>query len=385
MANAPGYLADYLNGLVGVERAQVAVAGKNNLSALLPKTVQGLARTVAGKGPMRVLSSGDSVTFGAEAGPAPPAASWPVSYRANGYPQRLAELLGKRLGVGYSSQGYLADGGYGTNMPYYNPTVTVGAGWGDSGQVTAGGSIYQNTTTVNEITLTPAGDIDTFEIYTLRASSAGTISYQIDGGAPVNINEAGANGVVKTVVNATLGAHTIKFARVSGTAYAPISVVAYDSSKIGVLVMNAGYSGSRSSAWATSASAWSPTNILGNYAPDLIIHKIGINNWLNSVPVATFKAETQTYITAAKAAADVILLTPNPTLVATTPQATQDQYVNALRELAEENSLILIDNYARSVSWASIVARGWGVNTPHPNELYYADEARTIANLLLAA
>jgi lysophospholipase L1-like esterase len=106
--------------------------------------------------------------------------------------------------------------------------------------------------------------------------------------------------------------------------------------------------------------------------PVLSIIGFGHNEFINSVPVATFKANVQTLITKATATGSVILQTQVPNGTPRTPD--QELCNQALYELADSNDVALLDIGIRWGAKASNDPLMYADNT-HPSNQGLADMA----------
>jgi len=108
------------------------------------------------------------------------------------------------------------------------------------------------------------------------------------------------------------------------------------------------------------------------FPPDLSIISFGVNEFLQNIPVATYKTNIQTIITKAKTFGDVLLVSGVPNF-ATTSTPSQGAYAAALYDLADTNDVAVLDIYDRMVSY---VASASLINSPtHPNTAGYWDMA----------
>lgn len=211
--------------------------------------------------------------------------------------------------------------------------VTVGGGcFGISGAGTLGFTTTQN--------------CDTFDIYYI--DGAGVFTLNLDGGATLaTVTGASAFTIKKQTVPGSLGAHTLNCVWVSGTCFI-VGIDCYNSAAKQVTLWNMGWSGSKSTDWATNAAGRDPLNCIpATFLPDLGFICLGINDWLNATPVATYSAAIAALIAAVRQSGDVILMTPVPTQISTKALSAQQPFIDALYALAAATSCPLIDLWGR--------------------------------------
>lgn len=148
---------------------------------------------------------------------------------------------------------------------------------------------------------TVAGTGTVFEIVTTRLSGPFTVS--VDGGATTTRTPAGgAQGVqVHTVTGLSNAAHT---ATVSPTTAAPVYVYAAGFRPVtGIVLENAGISGSRSVDWASTAALSVASSLFdpANVDHDLVVIELGANDRWQDVPTATFQQNLGDLIDRARA------------------------------------------------------------------------------------
>jgi lysophospholipase L1-like esterase len=138
-------------------------------------------------------------------------------------------------------------------------------------------------------------------------------------------------------------------------------------------------SGSTTGTWTAAASGYPASLAIANYAPNLTIIDLSINDGSGSVPAATVTANLSALVASAQASGDVILVMPNP--VSATPSATfQPLYYPAIQSLANSLNVPLIDIYGR---WGQTWQTNLMSNTFHPNNDGYWDIAEAVSSLLL--
>ncbi len=116
-----------------------------------------------------------------------------------------------------------------------------------------------------------------------------------------------------------------------------------------------------------------------------MIIDLTINNSLLSPSSynTTYPTQMQSIINAARSGgADVLLMTGNPSRVDIIADSVQQQFRQALKDIATANDLPMIDQYAKYTDWVTLNTAGWMFNANHPNELQYADLGAFLASSL---
>lgn len=300
-----------------------------------------------------------------------------------GWPPQLATKLAARsprasaqniFGVGSSLwTDLLARDNRMTGTGAWSQTATIGPGGNAPGATAAGSE-----------TFSPIGNVTRFDIYWRDGAVGRNFSYAVDGGAATQVNSTGTTQPAKTTVPVSLGAHTLTVSWVLGSV-SILGVDAYDDTGgVPLRVWNLGISGATSTQVADNTDPQGGRRTFYTYAAaDLAIIEGGIiNDWRQSVPVATSKANLTTLVTVQKAAkggtGKVLLLTPVFDNDMTNNGPIQDQYVTAMKEVAAEQGVPILDVRPTFQSWAYANSQGWMSDAVHPTQAGYA----VIATLL---
>lgn len=333
----------------------------------------------------KIICIGDSVTWGFGAG----VGTAYTGAHDLAYPYRLAAAMSAG-GVPATNESQIAGFAIGVNtvaiQELYNPRyVSTGAGWVVGAQTTAGGNTrLNNSTTADLLSLVPTVPVDTFVPVHYTNTNLGDFSWNIDGGADTTISENAAQGMGFPVLpSVALGSHTLNLKRVSGTVYIA-GAYAYNSAVKAFDIINLGQSGSSTINWISVAAQYAPLNAIGRWLPDLTILKLGINDWQGADDVATYTVNMQTIITKAKSVGDLIMVTPNPT-GSTANQATQRQYCDAVLALGVTNNVVVWDQHAALVDYATQNALGNMFDLLHPKAVLFNDEGNFLSQLLVGA
>ncbi len=319
----------------------------------------------------RILCVGDSTTFG----------SYSTGVNTgeqveHSYPTALKNLF---AGTGFNAHANSVIGwGNGGENSYNNDGRVGGTGATQSPDWTIGGGAF-TLVSPNTLSFTPDQDVDTFVIYTIGWNGEPDLDYDIDGGATTTVPLTAPSDQLNTpiVVNTTLGSHTLNMTPNSAGNLFILGVEAYDSTKQYLHIINVGAAGSKASDWIATGKPWSPVNSWDYYSPDLILLSLGTNEWVSGDSVATYKSNMQTLIDGivTTGGIDIALVTPAPSDAGSASIATQDSFVDAIYELANDNDLLVIDNYARFIDYTTSNAAGMYGHVFHPRDLGYADFA----------
>lgn len=259
------------------------------------------------------------------------------------------------------------------------PSFDTKEGWG-----AIAGAVYWNSTTL-EPTIT--GTFDTIQVMTGikfdgNATKAKLQTY-IDGGLAgevemhdgLNDHSQFAPGTILEYT-ATLGAHTVKLDTSAGQ-YVFVEGVRFLKGTTGVVVDRFGKAGMRAS-WLGVANDSDYTNYNTFYKSlnstvdvldeDLYVVMLGINDFVNSVAVATFQTALGVIAARCKAKGDTILVVPPKPSSGT--NAAYQGYADAIAAVASDNGCLCLDLFER---WGSTYNAGMMANSVHPNNTGHAD------------
>lgn len=336
--------------------------------ALLPKWRAALGKVAAATANVKVMCIGDSTTLGfasngAETG----------NFRPLSFPNQFANMLNS-VGIPAHSNSWMGDGNPIFSSDY-DDRLSIGNSWTRT-FVHVGGASWTATTDTNALSFTPTEPVDTFVVYYLSASGAGTFAMDINGGAATTQSSNAANLIRSVTITGTLGTNTLNIKWDSGGAVYIVGTEAYDSSKKWVSVINAGWSSSTASTWSVALTTGSNvSNALSQTGADLVLIMLGINDWTSDTPIATFTAAMQVLIDKAVATGDVVIIAPPPSGTDYATAIEQQAYVDALEQLAEDNDLPFIDIYTRLAPQLTSFNNGMYYEGLHPNGAGYADIA----------
>lgn len=376
--NPPGVSRNQAIDIAG--RYPLAGAARNAASTQLPRWRKAKGLMMANTRDANVLCIGDSNTqgqggtaFGVGADRSRPLA----------YPSLLARYLNGLLSsasMGASSASICGTTGVSSLASYtsYDPRVTFGAGW-VIGPDTAGGGFFENGASVDAMVFNPGVTWDTVDFTYVNFGP-----FTLDIGGATQSFSATNGPLTKGSATFTRGANTLNIKRTSGGTIFIDLVKVSDSTIRKINVINAGRGGWRASNWITAVNVYDPLPSAQAIDADLWIIKLGLNEIIQGVTPAVFKANMQTLITAGLLASDVLLVvsqTPDDSTY-TYPWAS---YVTAMYELATTNSCPILDLTAKHGTYANVLANGFSTDAVHPTWYGYADEAQLLANFLSAA
>jgi lysophospholipase L1-like esterase len=265
----------------------------------------------------------------------------------------------------------------------YDPRIVDPTNWASGN--TAIGNTLLNELSPNTDTLsfTPTTNVDTFLIFYVKNSLAGTFTWNINGGSNTSVNANNATAAIGiATATGTLGSNTLNVQRSSGGNAYIIGMIAYNSAAKEISIINAGFSAGKISDLVANSLVYETFPMVATLAPDLSIIDCTINDWNAGTDVATFTSNTQSLITQCLAYGDVLLITGVPTSTAMTSIAQQAEYIGAYVNLAYVNKVNLINMTQQWGSWAAGNALGYYTNNVHPNTLGYATQGALVAAFL---
>lgn len=340
----------------------------------------------AGIGRATVVCAGDSLTWGEGGGDA----SQRVNADINNFVNRAAARL-TALGLNSTNDDIFGTGGNTQNFipdsdlkGSYKAGFTYTGGWLQSSSTSVGGIIFNNATDTAAMTITVAG-ADTVELWDLVNTGLGSMTYAVDGGGAVTLDQNGTAASRKTVIAlGAPGAHTVVINRVAGTVFV-IGYRAYNSTVKAVDFINIGRGSSLAATWLVQTVAYNifPVFTTMCATASLVIIKLTTNDAAVPTAEATYKSQMQTLITAARAGgASVLLMTGSPTNPATDAIANQLAYRQYMRDLATTNNLPLLDLWAVDINYATLVSRGFMFDNRHKNKAGYAAEGELVGDVI---
>lgn len=346
-----------------------------------------LARHRAGVGTARLAFVGDSTTAGVGSNPA----ASNTDIRRRSMPAVLAQVMTQRYGVKASSMGWFGDGWETTNFSVADPRVARGAGWSIFQTMVPGGWAHRDaTTTSTPITFTPSTTVatDRLDVWVLvypgYADFVVSTSGAFNGSGATN---AAAGGCKKYTISRTASTAPWTLQKSGATPGAELIVLgmeAWVSADNPMRIWNMGAAGSKVWDWANPNEAWNAKNALASaeYAPDLTVIGLTINDWAQGTSESTYKAALATLITSAQVTGDALLVSGVPSNLGTATTARQQEVTGWMLDMAAQYDCPAIILADRWVSQSYEPMRGLYFDGLHPSNVGYADIAEVIARVI---
>jgi len=297
-----------------------------------------LAAARAGTGLANLVMTGTSLTLGVGSGVRPNLASAPADLtkllEASGIPIAGTGVVNTNNNNGEPAQ----DGRWILN------------GWARA-DVAPGASLHMQSTAVGSVaTFTSDRPGTIVEVNLVDGPGGGTCTVSVDGGAAQTITNTATSTLKATQVTGLANTvHTVVITVTAGTVYLQGAQVRRTT---GVTVSNAGIGSSKSAQWAPAN--WYQAGAMvtsAAYSPDLLTIEGPVNDALNSVPIATAKANYNTIIANFKATKASVLLVLDQTPINTfwnagytiLTDAVWGPYRQMFYDLAAQNNLPLLD------------------------------------------
>lgn len=306
--------------------------------------------------------------------------SWPMKYAARLAARGIKASAANRFGT--------ASGSWATLLGM-DGRVTGSGAWSQNATLAPGGNSFGvSTGAAGAMNFAPQGNINKIDVYWRDGATGRNFSYAIDGGATVAVNSSGTTRIFKTTVDTgSVGSHQIALAWVAGN-ITILGIDAYDDTGgMPVRVWNGGISGGTSTQLIDNSDPQGGRRTFYTYmqAALMIIEGAIINDWRQNIPVATTKANLTTLVQLQKPLGQVLLMTPVFDNDMTNNGPIQEQYVTAMREVAVEQGVPLLDVRAKFQSWAYANAQGWMSDTVHPTAAGYDIISEMVDNAVAIA
>jgi lysophospholipase L1-like esterase len=357
--------------------------------ASLPVWSAAVNNVLEGNSNARILFIGDSTTAGYDTLGGTNPDGLQANNKAESTPTKLAALFPDDLGGIASFTGNAAS----SNLNTYDNRMTFPDndpyGWGFSGSVggqVVGGYALETTTAHagKRFVFTPGTAWDTAEVYYSSypiGDSGNTGNILADTTSIGTINLYNSNNVFnKSTFTTTLGTHPFVTSMVGDGQYDLEGIILYDSSNPEITVLNAGWSGAKSTDVAGGTSPWATTKDgIAVYDPDLVVIDLGINDWVQGTSESDYKTAMQAIIDAAKnAGSDVLLVVPVPS----NGYPSQTNFQDYIHDLATSNDVPVIDFMDLWGSWSQANTNGWMSDSLHPNATGYEQKAEDIFDVI---
>lgn len=263
----------------------------------------------------------------------------------NSWPMQLAGMLSRSSA---QNRWGTASGTFATLLQMDGRVTSTGA-WSQTATFAPGGNAY-GATAAGSMTFTPNQNVNHFDLYWRDGAVGRTFTYSVNGGAAVTVTSSGTTRVVKTSVHLPVPVSSNIVLTWSAGTVIIFGIDAYDDSLgLPTRVWNFGISGATSTQLVdNSDTAGGRTAAYNAGNADLWIIEGGIvNDWRQNIPVATSKANLTTLVNLAKSqkgnTGRAILITPPADSDMSNSGPIQGQYVQAMREVAIEQNVPLID------------------------------------------
>lgn len=354
-------------------------------SAQLPRFRRALAQTLAGQANCPVVVAGNSTVFGV--GSTNQVSEPNTNVWKQSFPQQIASQL-NAAGVSASCNGIVCSNPDNSwNIQSSDSRLTFGGTWGLlHGTPSIGGGLFQ-ANGAGTLVFTPASSCDTYRVRYVQNGSLGTMGLAVGAGAVTNVNTSGMTAFGSATVSGVLG-QPLNISWVNGQLYTA-TIEGWDSAKASVIITNAGWPGAKLSDISGGVGPFDPFPALLAFNQVLTIVDIGINDWNNGTPLATFITELMSFLTRLLAVSDVIIASPAPSSTAGTgiSNATQLGFVQALRNAATALKIPFVDVWSRWGDWNAnqIFYAPGNTGFIHPNMNGYADYAKCLVGAMLAA
>lgn len=367
-----------------------AKAGLYNFSASrMTKLITDLRAVKAGTGNAILVAEGDSNVWAEGGGDSGLNNRFNAKERA--WPTILAKRLASQWGINTTYESMYASGGNVTvttradYQNYYKQGFSwTSTGWDFIGATSLGGLMWQNTTdTTSQLVWVTQVACDTMELMFPTVSGNGIMTYSIDGGADVQVNQSGTTANTRLqVALGSVAIHTIVIKRFSGTVFFT-GARFWNSTIKQCQVLNVGRSSSTTTDWNTATAAYSARNALqdiSSIASGVILCST-INDGLANMADATYNANIQALdVAAAAGGATVMYGTGIPSNLAQVTQAIQDRILNDLKAKAVANNRSMFAWADRNKDWVTMNAAGLIYNQNHPNTAGYLDWGTFVAD-----
>lgn len=206
----------------------------------------------------------------------------------------------------------------------------------------------------------------------------GEFTVQVDDGTPAIVTPNNTASIGTWTSSAlSEGPHTVT---ITSTDTDPITILGVGQSipGPGLLIHNAGVSGTSTADWDDlhHMSMWYSAQEIA--APDVMFLSLGVNDAAAGVAVATYESRYETIMDRALLLTDAVVVVNQP-IDSSRPWATWKQYRDAAKALAAERGIPVVDITDRWGTYNDAYARGWMADPTHPTGEGYAEMARAVA------
>ena len=364
-----------------------SVRQMNARSLHLWRRVAARVRTGLGQ---RLAIIGDSTSAGQNTGTG---AGGYVGARRTCWPTRLAEVLDRRIEA--QSQSWCGGGNIeisGAAQGQYDDRLVLGSGWQAVSSAAPGGRLYSSDSATTDLNFTPDEAWDKATLWIANASGAFKV---LVGSTEVQTVAAntGSSLVGFSITAPSKAIQSLTVRPTTTTAVRVLGAETRDSAKPALEVINMGWAGSTTLDWVSQHQPWAAMRAVDTMDVDAVLICLGINDWIS------FYNNPSDYITPTMTATNlrtianrlskggtraVALATPLPGDVnVRVTQGLMRAYCDAVRDLAADMDLPLIDLAESYGSWMEANTMGWADDGIHYNRTAQADIAAQVGALIV--
>jgi hypothetical protein len=356
-------------------RSDAAGSGGYNVPGF-PIWTAALNRVKAGGGDAIVATVGDSHSVGTGAGDISDVTN--ANGRANSvYAQLMAKLAEKGLPIDtqalYGSANRTA-----AVYPSYDPSVTMGAGWGTNGTGRFGMNSWISPTNNASLFTKSFTNCTHVKIAMLKQATTNQFTYAINGGAmSANVNLTGTGVLEIDIPMPSEGSHTLSVAWSFGSVgIVLLEMVPRNVNKSQVRLLNIAGGSMSSVDWSTNTAPQGAfQGLLRIPAPDLWFIRVQSNDELAGDPTGYQTRLGAIIDQCASRGGDIVVVCDVPRVGGDAANATYNAYVRAV--CAAHNippSRILDLSQVLGISSAYANANGFMADAVHENRLGYSVE-----------
>lgn len=353
----------------------------------------GRAGVLGGTSRALAIGAGDSNEVAAGAGSADGAGTWTVGAA----PLSKIKTMGDNLaGVNIPTNWQTFAGMMGLStiaaVKAWDARLSNMANW-IVGDLTIAQRFFQSPSPQTDpLTFTPTSSavLDSYKTWFERGASRGQFTVT-DGGVATTVDCTGVTGFINAS-GALNGRASGKVLALNRTTFNtnPVHIgetVFFDSLTSAVDLVNAGWYGSKTGDWISTANPWSPLNALVTITPNVVFLTLGANDLNQGVAIGTILANLSTIVTALVAAGIAVVLVHEASGSPPTWGTAQNQadLVAGMQLIALAQNIVLMDEDAVLGGFAVANANGDMKDGIHLSAQGCAKIGLARAQLLLAA
>jgi hypothetical protein len=355
-------------------------------SITLPRLKAGLARQASGGAAARILPYGHSHIAGEGAGTG-------TLGLLNASPNSWVQLLPGKLAPKIIADCHSFYGDQNAPLgsvtfPQMDPRVLFGAtGWVDDTATTTMGGRFITEVNGNTgfLDFTPGYSFTSAKFwYPITAGLSTNVGVYLDGVLNTSVNQAGANSIASLTISIHGGASKISLLN-SGSAKGYCTGFECFRSSQQAVVGYAGWLGATVANVAdNSSSTWAPRLAAEQFAPDLLIVQIMINNIIAGNTAASWQASLDALLASFASTSDIIIVIDPAGNNVNFTNGLYAQYITAAQALAATyNGLVVDMRQVLGSTWAIANAAGLMFDNFHVNATGQNLEAQLVAGAIL--